>query len=71
MMSKWVQSPSKRRTTSHNTYGSENLNEDEIIEKIGNVCGKIGTGILMFGIGLAVGIPFLGLLSGDKKYPLE
>lgn len=47
------------------------MNEDEVIEKIGNICGKICTGIALFGIGIAIGIPFLGILSGDKKYPLE
>ena len=47
------------------------MNEDEVIEKIGNICGKVCTGIALFGIGLAIGIPFLGLLSGDKEYPLE
>lgn len=47
------------------------MNEDEVIEKIGNVCGKICTCIALFGIGIAIGIPFLGILSGEKKYPLE
>jgi hypothetical protein len=65
-----VQSPSKKGVLRHITHKEgEKLNEDEMIEKIGNVCGKICTGIVMFG--LAVGAPFLGLLSGDKKYPLE
>ena len=47
------------------------MNEDEVIEKVSKICGKICTGIALVGIGLAIGIPFLGILSGDKKYPLE
>ena len=47
------------------------MSEDEVIEKIGNVCGKICTGLALVGIGFAIGIPFLGILSGDKKYPLS
>lgn len=47
------------------------MDEEEMMRKIGGICGKIGRGILFAGIGLAIGIPFLGLLSGDKDYPLE
>jgi hypothetical protein len=43
----------------------------EDTKNVGRVFGMIGKGILLCGIGLAIGIPFLGLLSGDKEYPLE
>lgn len=43
----------------------------EDTKNIGRICGMIGKGILLGGLGLAIGIPFLGLLSGDKEYPLE
>lgn len=49
-----------------------NLQDAKNVAKgIGKVCSKIGMGLALFGIGLAIGIPFLGLLSGDKEYPLE
>jgi hypothetical protein len=38
---------------------------------VGKACSKIGMGLALFGIGLAIGIPFLGLLTGDNEYPLE
>jgi hypothetical protein len=44
---------------------------EETLRKVGSVCGKIGKGILIAGIGLAIGIPFLNLLAGNEKYPLE
>ena len=43
----------------------------EDTKNIAKLCGMIGKGILLGGLGLAIGIPFLGLLSGDKEYPLE
>tara|TARA_B100001564_G_scaffold359818_1_gene383176 strand:- start:1009 stop:1173 length:165 start_codon:yes stop_codon:yes gene_type:complete len=42
-----------------------------VAKGIGKACSKIGMGLALCGIGLAIGIPFLGLLSGDKEYPLE
>lgn len=54
--------------------GSEKMSDEWTMEdtkNVGRVFGMIGKGILLCGIGLAIGIPFLGLLSGDKEYPLE
>jgi hypothetical protein len=54
--------------------GSEKMSDKWTMEdtkNVGRVFGMIGKGILLCGIGLAIGIPFLGLLSGDKEYPLE
>ena len=41
----------------------------EDTKNIGRLCGMIGKGILLGGLGLAIGIPFLGLLQATKNTP--